>query len=928
MLGSAPAITHISWYMRTGGVQALVTLTLVFLFTQASMAQLSVQHQAPTIINSLEQNTLEFIVPGVNPLDIIDAQLFYRNDGDFSYSQLETPFVNGVFVAELPPEILLSTRFEYYFQLSLGSQIQDIFYPDNVPAENPISIEIVQAQDTGLSEAEKNRLDGLDFTIISPQPGSGLSPEDAFIAIALYYDINQIPEGRFKLYINNQDITSEADTSEYFISYSPKGLERGEYAVRLDYVTENEVYDVAEWALRIVRPGQATTASLAPSLRPAGRIELTARNQVIAGDQNNAYTARSYLSGEYGKFRYRLNGFLTSQEDPRLQPQNRYSVQMNLGKWWKFEAGHVFPRISNFTIAGRRIYGVNTSMHLLWENINVQFVYGELSRKVSNIYTSVNEELVFADEAQTTVVDTTYTLGLESGGRGTFKRNIIGGRVAIGNPRYIQLGVQALKVEDDTTSIYNVIDYSNILEGPTSLLSGLSIAGQQRLTQSPELLRVDGGGVRPKGNIIAGVDFGFAFDKNRVRFKTETVVSALNNDIYGGPLTADRAADLGFEDVNQSDLDILTDISQFIIINENINILPLRVTGIGTDSTETEVFFPTSIIGSNSEFSMVYPKNTFRLQYRWVGPDFVSLANSTIRKDISGFTALDRFRIFQNQIYVTLGYERLEDNVTNTKDATTVTTSYRSNLSWYPVNQKLPRISVGVRVRSRDNGVARFNPFVPSEFEGAALQNLSVIDGDTLVTPTPRSNQSINLNASVTQQIEVAGSVHDATLSIANLTTEDAVFTFGDIINRSYSLNISSRFTSMPLRTQFGASINETESGSGQLNIDIFGMFAGATYFLFDGDLRINGRLALTSNVSESRSLEILNAEDESLLNDYYGLSALTERSEFNTYVILAGAEYRFSRNQSLVLDSNFTSVSGGNGLNDRLVQLRYVYRF
>ena len=61
-------------------------------------------------------------------------------------------------------------------------------------------------------------------------------------------------------------------------------------------------------------------------------------------------------------------------------------------------------------------------------------------------------------------------------------------------------------------------------------------------------------GVRPKGNIVAGIDLKFAFDKNRIRFHTETVASALNNDIYGGPLTSERAEELGFEDVDQSEL--------------------------------------------------------------------------------------------------------------------------------------------------------------------------------------------------------------------------------------------------------------------------------------------------------------------------------------------------------------------------------------
>ena len=915
--------------MKTRGAWALVSITWVFIFSHIAWAQIVVQHQQPTVFNTNEKNHLEFFIPGVNPLDIDEALLFYKNEGDFSYSQIEIPFINGVFKIDLNTDMLTGTSFEYYFKLSLGSQSMDIFYPDTNPLDNPLKVDVIAPETVLDSEIERNRLNEIDYTIISPERGSALSTDDAFIAIALYYDIDSIPSGKFRLYLNDKDVTNASDTNKYFISYTPRGLDQGIYQIRLDYSTDKEVFNIADWNFRIVQPEQVSTQSLVPIFKPTGQIELTGRNQVLAGDMNNAYTGRSNLSGSFRKFKYNFNGFLTSQEDPRLQPQNRYSVRMNLGKWWNFEAGHIFPQLSKFTIAGRRIYGINTSVHLLWENINVQFLYGELSRKITNRYTSINEEFVYLDSTQTTIVDTTYTLGLEDRGRGTFKRNIVGGRVALGNPRFFQLGIQALKVEDDTTSIFNVVDYSNIFEGPTSLINGVSMAGQQRLSNSPELLRVQGGGVRPKGNIVAGIDLKFAFDKNRIRFHTETVASALNNDIYGGPLTSERAEELGFEDVDQSELDILRDLTKFIIINENINVLPLRVTGIGTDSTNTEFFFPTGILGSNTEFSLIYPKNTLKLQYRWVGPDFVSLANSTIRKDISGFTFLDRFRVFKNQVYITLGYEYLSDNVTNTKEATTVTSSLRSNLSWYPVNQNLPRISMGLRVRDRDNGVRRFNPFVPKELQSAALQNLVINnDGDTLVTSTPRSNETINYNLSITQQLEINGSVHDATFSLNNLNTSDEVFAFGDIINKSYSFNISSRYSAKSLRTQLGVSINQTKSGSGQLKIDILGIYTGATYFLLNGALKINGRVAYTSNVSDSRRLEIVTEGDDSLRNDYYILSPIKETSSFNTYVLLAGLEYRMTKNQSINFDSNFTSVSGGNGLNDRLIQLKYLYRF
>lgn len=930
--------------MKKGGFFQLVIVFTVIL-SNSVFAQYSIQHQPPTVLDAAANNQLEFYVPGLTPTDIVDALLFYRNEGDLGYSQMELSYANGVFVATLTDQELLGSSFEYYFQLTLSSQEQDIFYPDNVPAENPIKVDIVRSTSPQKPDEiiQRRQAKDIDYTILSPKPGNGLTPEDAYIAIALFYDASTLPSGSFKLYLDDIDVTAQADTSAYFISYKPKNLSHGSHSITLDFLTEDGPLEVAHWSFDIVRPGQASFKGFDPTMVPTGRVELTARNQVISGDVNNAFTGRSYITGGYKTFRYTLSGFLTSQESARLQPQNRISLSMNLGKWWNFEAGHVYPHLSRFTIAGRRMYGINTSVHLLWENINVQFLYGELNRKITNLYGSIEREEIYADSMQTNPVDTTYTLTFQNSGRGTFSRKITGGRIALGNSKSFQFGIQAMKVEDDSSSIFNITDYSDVHNSPTFLLSGLTIADQQRLAEQPELLRVEGGAPRPKGNIVAGVDMKLAFNNNKVRFETETVASALNNDIYGGPLDSLRAADLGFE-VNQSDLDILERISHIIIINENMSVLPFRVTGIGNeDSTETEVFFPTSILGHNSELSLVYPKNTLSVQYRWVGPEFVSLANSTIRKDIAGFTALDRFRLFQNQLYVTLGFESLVDNVTRIKEATTTTNSLRSNVSWFPQNQILPRVSVGFRYRNRDNGVTRFNPWVPENLEGAAVQNLRIEDHDTLTTTTPRLNSTLNLNLSVTQQIPLQQSVHDATFTVSSLTTRDKVFAFGDVINRSFSFSVASRFLQLPLRTQGGVSVNKTESGNGQLSIDIFGMYAGGTYMLMDGRLNINGRLAFTSNTSKTRRLDVVDQHyveqrdvlmisdptlDDNYLNDYYELSTDQERSKFNTFVLIAGAEYKLAEQHSLVFSSNFTNVSGRNSLNDRVVQLRYIYRF
>ncbi|HBX66811.1 MAG TPA: hypothetical protein DEG32_11900, partial [Balneolaceae bacterium] len=305
------------------------------------------------------------------------------------------------------------------------------------------------------------------------------------------------------------------------------------------------------------------------------------------------------------------------------------------GDWWDFEAGHVYPTMSQFTISGRRVHGLNTSLHLLNENINLQFIYGELDREITNQYDSllVEDVVVGADS----VVDQNFLLTYQEGGRGSFQRKVTGGRIGFGNEEKFQIGIQALRIQDDTTSIFNVRDYLDLASSSAVYGSNLNSDDIDSLLANPDRLDVRGGNVKPKGNLVAGADFKMGLLNNRVRLESEAVISALNNNIYDGPLTVQRAEDLGF-DVNQKTADLLEQLSWLIIVNENMNTLPFRISEDESGELSGNAFFPTGILATNSELSLRYPNNNFRLQYRWIGPGFNSLANSTIRKDVAGFT--------------------------------------------------------------------------------------------------------------------------------------------------------------------------------------------------------------------------------------------------------------------------------------------------
>jgi len=168
--------------MKNGVIRVALVLSVFVICSQALFAQFTVQHQQPTVLDRNSTNTLEFFVPGVNQNDIFEALLFFKNEGDLGYSQKEVGYQGGVFTALISPDELVGTSFEYYFQLSLLNSDQDLFFPDNLPAENPITVNIVEGQQFN----ELPTIYGIDYSIFTPYPGNALELNEAYKAMAFF----------------------------------------------------------------------------------------------------------------------------------------------------------------------------------------------------------------------------------------------------------------------------------------------------------------------------------------------------------------------------------------------------------------------------------------------------------------------------------------------------------------------------------------------------------------------------------------------------------------------------------------------------------------------------------------------------------------------------------------------------------------------
>jgi len=908
-------------------------------FSIAASAQVTyrVQHQPPGPVAKGDTVNLRFDLPGLDISRVQESLLFYRYDGDISYRQMNVNYSGGMFLAPLKVDRTTAGRLEYYFQVTLNNG-ESVYYPSNYGSlQEPVTVDLVEP--AKVSPDEGVTADGISFTILSPEPGEALYAGDVLIAITLFYEEGAVDTSRasFHLLLDGKDVTEDAEASPYFFSYLPGDLSPGRHRVKLLLEQADGRVEIADWAFTVRGPdGEITEdvrepVSVISEWIPEGRVELAARNQVIAGDKNGALRGNFRVNGRKDNIRYSAYGLFTSQESARLQPQNRFGAEVLVGDWLELEAGHFYPTISDLTIAGRRVLGLNTTVHLWDDFFQFRFMFGRINRSISNLYNPVNSNVVNVDGIP---VDTTYALPFSDGGSGTFKRNVVGGSIGIGRGRTARGRINILKVQDDTSSINLVRDFDELIATRPDLAGSLDEEERADLLTNPGLLNVDGNPV-PKGNLVASTDVEVNLFNNRVQFRSETGASLLNNDISGGPLTGDN--DLGV-DVDSDIENFLDKISWLIIINENMNTLPFRVDVTG-DVTNLDPFFPTGILGSESELSLNYFDHNLRLQYRWVGPEYTSLANSTIRTDVAGITLSDRFRLLEDQLYVTLGYEDLKDNLTGKKEATTDTRTVRTNLSWYPVQRNLPRISLGVMYRNRDNGVGLNNPFITSGLETSAVRNFEITGGDTLLAAGPRLTKTIQINTSITKQFELFDITHDASLNYSFLNTKDEVFAFGGTDNNTLSLLLNSRLKSIPLDTNIGFNINSTETLGGLSKTDIVGFSIGGTLLLMDGKLDINGDIAFTRNSTETGSLEVNDNGTPNLTGDDFfqpgtdtdGNEIITE-TKSNLYIFRAGAQYRINSNNAIYLDLSFTNVADKLGnidtSNDQVIQARYIYNF
>jgi hypothetical protein len=175
------------------------------------------------------------------------------------------------------------------------------------------------------------------------------------------------------------------------------------------------------------------------------------------------------------------------------------------------------------------------------------------------------------------------------------------------------------------------------------------------------------------------------------------------------------------------------------------------------------------------------------------GSEYHSFGQSFLRKDLKGLSAVDRIRLIDNQVFLSLAYERLKDNTSKTKPATTTFTTVDAALSYYPIGS-VPSFTIGFGHLNNSNGLPLSGP--------DSLRVQSAIDelGNRFYIQSAYSFVTV--------------ARHSLSASFSRSRRDDRSVRAFDVNDQSASLGITTVFPG-PLQTSVEYAHNRSERPSG-----------------------------------------------------------------------------------------------------------------
>ena len=633
--------------------------------------------------------------------------------------------------------------------------------------------------------------------IMSPNPGEEISSNDILIAVS-FYRMNGVNPGDIKLTLDGQDITSQAFIDSDIISCLVDNLDPGEHQATL--VLGGPVRPET-WSFSV--------SMKEPALEYSGRIRSGSSVDQIGDQSLNISQVMLNMKGTaFEWLKFRTNVKLTTQENLLYQPRNVYGVAFALQDFVTLNLGDSNPRMSYFTMNGKRIRGLDANLKIGW--FNAHLVQGEINRAVQGASEKAYEYTIDTDD------EGTKYLSLGRSGY-TFKQNVLSGRLALGRGEKFQWGLNFMKARDDTTSVTQVLDDATIVYSPdaTGYVAGLDSGTVYTIRDLGSIVQFQDGanwsGAGPKDNIVFGTDLGIYLDNKRILLEGELAFSLTNNNIWGGPLTLaamdtliDDSLDNKISSFDLSGLPDPADYTHILIINSNLTpLIPIDINAFGDSSTVSidDAVLSMPSLAYRGRAVVNYFGNYLAMEYSQVGPEFNSLANPYLVTNKREFSFSDKLKLLQNRLMITAGYKHQDDDILTTVENVESQNTLSLGVNALP-GPGLPTVNFTYRSIDRDNGIDEIVQLT-----------------DTTFSDNRENTHTDNLMLNVSHRFELlwSHSMNGTFVMVGKkdqFADRDETFVDPGISTRVYNITLSTRYR-VPLKTTINMNTNSSELSIG-----------------------------------------------------------------------------------------------------------------
>ena len=530
---------------------------------------------------------------------------------------------------------------------------------------------------------------------------------------------------------------------------------------------------------------------------------------------------------------------MTSQESNLYQPRNIYGLQLGVKDIITLRLGDSNPRVSHYTMNGKRIRGMDLDFSYGW--FNFRFLQGEINRAVQGDLSKA-----YSFDIDTDDYGEKY-ISLDRSGY-TFTQNVSSARISLGRGEIFQWGFNYMKARDDTSSVDSVLSDAVIFyeANETGSVEGLTSGNTYTIDQLGTMAKVldgsDWSGNGPKDNLVVSTDIGMNLFSKRVRLDGEIAFSMTNNNIWGGPLSLaeldtliDDSVDNKLSSFDLSEFSDPSDFEKYLIINSNLSpLVPIDINAFGDSSTVDlmDAIFSMPSLAYRGRAITNFFGNYLAVEYGQTGPEFNSLANPYLVKNKREWSITDKFKLMQNRLMLNIGYKHQDDDILTSIDNVKTQNTLSFGFNALP-GPGLPTLNFTYRSIDRNNGIT----------ELVELPDMTITDNRE---KTHTNNLMLNIN----HRFELMWS-HSLSGTIVSVKKEDQfaerAIDFVDPSMETNVINVSlvTRYGS-PLKTSMNVTTNSSElsTGPGQRGTQEFlTANLGAEYPFLGNKILANGGL-------------------------------------------------------------------------------------